>query len=93
MWNNPRPTGIPNAWKGSMMSKRVEYMYDVVTMDDYDGSRTVEYHTPDKEDAIAEAVKLAQSYGFGDDADEIASDIARYGYAYSDPISVHVIRV
>lgn len=75
------------------MSKRVPYMYDVVTTDDYDGSRTVEYHSPDKEDAISEAVKLAQELGFGDDADEIAHDIERYGYAYSDPVSVHVIRV
>lgn len=93
MWNNPRPTGIPNTWKGSGMSKRVEYMYDVVVTDDHDGTRDVEYHTPDKEDAIAEAVRVAQELGFGDNADEIAHDIERYGYAVGYPFTVWVSRV
>lgn len=75
------------------MSKRVEYMYDVVVMDAIDGTRDVEYHSPDKEDAIAEAVRVAQELGFGDDADTIASDIERYGYAYAEPFAVNVIRV
>lgn len=90
MWNNPRPTGIPNTWKGS---HRVPYMYDVVVTDDHDGTRDVEYHTPDREDAITEAVRVAQELGFGDDSDDIAADLDRYGYAVGYPFTVWVSRV